>query len=99
MRCEVIFHPLIETELIETFNWYQERKDGFGNLFRDEINKKIVEIASHPERYPLVFKCFRQTAIKKFPFVIIYEFIKEENYILISSVFHTKRNPEAKFRK
>ena len=99
MRCEVIFHPLIETELIEPFNWYQERKDGLGNLFRDEINKKIVEIASHPERYPLVFKSFRQTAIKKFPFVIIYEFIKEENYILISSVFHTKRNPKAKFRK
>ena len=99
MRCEIIFHPLIETELIETFNWYQERRDGLGNLFRDEINKKIIEIASHPERYLLVFKSFRQTTIKKFPFVIIYEFIKEENYVLISSVFHTKRNPKSKFKK
>lgn len=99
MRCEIIFHPLIETELIETFNWYQERRDGLGNLFRDEINKKIIEISSHPERYPLVFKSFRQTTIKKFSFVIIYEFIKEENYVLISSVFHTKRNPKSKFKK
>ncbi len=60
MRYEIIFHPLIETELIETFNWYQERKDGLGNLFRDEINNKIIEIASHFERYLLVFKSFRE---------------------------------------
>ena len=43
MRCEIIFHPLIETELIETFNWYQERRDGLGNLFRDELIKKLLK--------------------------------------------------------
>lgn len=99
MIYKITFHPRVETELIESYNWYQEKKDGLGLLFYDIIEKKIIELAEHPERYPLVKKRFRQTTIKKFPFVIIYEFIVKENYILISSVFNTHRNPKLKFRK
>lgn len=41
MRYEIIFHPLIETELIETFNWYQERKDGL--YFAMKSIKKLLK--------------------------------------------------------
>jgi hypothetical protein len=95
---QIIFHPRVETELIDSFNWYQEKKDGLGELFFQSINKKIIELATHPARYPVIKKSFRQANIQKFPFVIIYEFIREENYIIISSVFNTYRNPRLKFK-
>lgn len=95
---KIIFHPRVETELINSFNWYQAKKDGLGELFFESVNKKLIELAQHPSRYPVIKKGFRQTTIQKFPFVIIYEFIREENHILISSVFNTYRNPRLKFK-
>lgn len=95
---QIIFHPRVETELIDAFNWYQAKKEGLRELFFEYVHKKIIELATHPSRYPVIKKGFRQALIQKFPFVIIYEFIKEENYILISSVFNTYRNPRLKFK-
>ena len=59
MIYDIIFHPLADTDLIDTFNWHQEKQDGLGKLFYDAITKKVIDIAAHPERYPLVFKNFR----------------------------------------
>ena len=96
---KIIFHPRVQEELLQSFKWYEETKLGLGELFFDLVNKKIIELAEHPTRYPTIRKGFRQATINKFPFVIIYEFINEEGYILISSVFNTYRNPKLKFRK
>ncbi|TXJ22616.1 MAG: hypothetical protein E6Q24_20760 [Chitinophagaceae bacterium] len=41
-------------------------------------------------------KNVRQAALKRFPYVIVYEIIKAE--VVVFAVFHTRRNSKLKFK-
>lgn len=86
-------------ELDESFLWYEERREGLGERFISFIDKafQLIELAS--ERFPLKAKSFREFVVDKFPYVIVYEYIEEEQKIIVLHVFHTKRNPKFKFRR
>jgi hypothetical protein len=47
----------------------------------------------NPEGYPQKTSPYREIAFMKFPYIIVYEFIKEENIVYILHVFHSKRSP------
>jgi plasmid stabilization system protein ParE len=51
---------------------------------------------SHPEYFGKIRKNVRQAALKRFPYVIVYEIIKAE--VVVFAVFHTRRNPKLKFK-
>jgi|SRR4051794_4952388 plasmid stabilization system protein ParE len=86
-------------ELLETWIWYEERQAGLGDRFKNEVYKRIHEIEQHPERYPERKKSYRETMIKTFPYLIIYRIDKKEKLVIVSSIFHGKRNPKKKYRK
>ena len=68
-----------------------------GDRFENEIYKRINQIEKHPERYPERKQFFRETKIKTFPYLIIYRIDEKEKVILVSSIFHTSRNPGVKY--
>lgn len=86
-------------ELLEAWIQYEERQTGLGDRFKNEVYKRIHEIEQHPERYPERKKFYRETMIKIFPFLIIYRIDKKEKHVIVSSIFHGKRNPKKKYRK
>ena len=71
--------------------YYEERKEGLGGEFIDEVNLKILEIAEKPEVYPLFHRDARKASLKRFPFTIIYT-IKDSG-ISIIGVWHKSRDP------
>ena len=81
----------------DDYDWYEEQKPGLGEEFLSELESIYLKIESHPEYFGKVKKSFRQAALKRFPFVIVYEIIKTE--IVVFAVFHTSRNPKLKFIK
>jgi len=78
------------------YDWYGQQKSGLGEEFLEELDGIYNRITLHPEYFCKVKKNFRQAALKRFPFVIVYEVIKME--IVVFAVFHTSRNPKFKFR-
>jgi plasmid stabilization system protein ParE len=84
-------------ELLDAWVWYEEKQVGLGDRFENEIYKRIKDIEQHPERYPERKQFFREAKIKTFPYLVIYRIDEEEKVILISSIFHTSRNPETKY--
>jgi plasmid stabilization system protein ParE len=78
------------------YDWYEEQKPGLGEEFLDELDGICNKLSSHPEYFGKVKKNFRQAALKRFPFVIVYEIIKTE--VVVFAVFHTSRNPKLKFK-
>ncbi|MBL7731821.1 MAG: hypothetical protein JNM88_11640 [Chitinophagaceae bacterium] len=52
-------------------------------------------LTQHPSYFGKVKKNFRQAALKRFPFVVVYEIIGYE--VIVYAVFHTSRNPRSKF--
>ena len=84
-------------ELLDAWIWYEERQAGLGDRFENEVYKHLKKIEQHPYRYPERKQFFRETKIKIFPYLVIYRIDENEKVILISSIFHTSRNPEVKY--
>lgn len=96
MIYKTILQLRAKTELLEAWIWYEEKQAGLGDRFEIEVYKRIENIEQHPERCPERNQFFREAKIKIFPYLIVYRVEAEEKIILISSIFHTSRNPEMK---
>jgi plasmid stabilization system protein ParE len=81
----------------DAYDWYETQKKGLGEEFLNELDAAYLKLESHPEYFGKVRKNFRQAALKRFPFVIVYEVIKTE--VVVFAVFHTRRNPGGKYIK
>lgn len=99
MSCRIILHPEAVAEMADAYSWYEERRKGLGDMFIDAINKRLTDIAQHPERYHKRKARFREALVEIFPYVIIYEFMKKEQTVFVSYIFHTKRNPRLKHKR
>ena len=99
MANRLIYLPIALKEFDESFEFYEERTEGLGIRFRNQIVEKLESISNHPERYRNQKANFRETMIKDFPFLIIYKFYRTQKLILITSIFHTSLNPKNKYRK
>lgn len=94
-------HPLvIKPRAIQmtkaAYEWYEEQKPGLGEELLEELDTYYDKLRFHPEYFGKVKKNFRQVALKRFPYVIVYEIIKNE--VAVFAVFHTKRHPKLKFK-
>lgn len=82
-----------ELEALEAFLYYEEKLEGLGNKFLFQVEKYIKQICQNPLHFPLK-NGYRQAFIKKFPYLIIYEFYQET--VVVYSIFNTYQNPDKK---
>jgi plasmid stabilization system protein ParE len=99
MSYRIELHIKVLEELENSYQWYEERAEGLGLRFIASVNKRLTEIAEHPERYPKKKSNYRETNIEAFPYVVIYEILKTKQVVFISYIFHAKRNPQLKYRR
>ena len=78
----------------KAYDWYEEQKHGLGETFLKELNTCYRKLETHPDHYGKIKKNFRQLAVKRFPFVVVYEIYKRE--VIVFAVSHTRRNPRHK---
>jgi toxin ParE1/3/4 len=88
---ELIFHPDIQYEIRESYQWYESRVQGLGEDFLNELESAFQVIKKIPDAWPLITKNFRRYLLDRFPFGIIYQ--KKENSIYIVAVMHLSRKP------
>jgi toxin ParE1/3/4 len=79
-------------DLLDTFRWYQERREGLGYDFKLCINEIISTIQRNPLIYKIVFLNVRRAVTKRFPFGVFY--IVENNSIIVLAVMHARRDPK-----
>ena len=94
-----IFSPAALAEYKEAVAWYQERSEMAAANFVEAVSLKIKEICKDPLRYRNTYKVFRETSLKKFPFSIVYFPDQKKKTVIISSIFHHRRNPRRKYKK
>lgn len=88
-----------QNELLNALEWYEDRQVGLGTRFKNEIYNCLKKIEKSPQKYPLRPNNFRERRINIFPYLIIYRIEESEKLILISSIFHTSRNPQKKYKQ
>lgn len=81
-------------EIIEAYCYYEEKRIGLGEEFLEHLDVYFDRITTNPKHFPQKRKPYREVFIKRFPFLIIYETIKDK--VIVYSVFNTWQNPEKK---
>jgi plasmid stabilization system protein ParE len=84
-------------ELTESSGYYSRQSPELGQAFEEEVFQMLEVIRLNPLLFPIKFDCFHEAVLARFPFVFVYEVNVKE--ILVSAVFHTKRNPAGKAKK
>lgn len=89
---DVRFHRLAIREYEDTRDWYERRREGLGDSFRDDVDRAIARIARSPTRWPVVFVRFRRVRLRRFPYLLFYHVV-DPSLALVLAVAHARRRP------
>ncbi len=92
MNFTIIIRPEAETDLAESYRWYEERNPGLGLEFVRCVDVAFDTILENPNLYQRVYKNIRRALPRRFPYEIFY--VIEDNKIIVLAVLHAKRDPE-----
>ncbi|WP_295717183.1 type II toxin-antitoxin system RelE/ParE family toxin [Mucilaginibacter sp.] len=84
-----------ELELIDACEWYEKQQRGLSANFRREVKITIHSIDLNPKLYAKRYQSdLRFVPVRIFPYIIVYWYDEQLSTIFITSIFHTKRDPE-----
>ncbi|MGI8951700.1 MAG: type II toxin-antitoxin system RelE/ParE family toxin [Chitinophagaceae bacterium] len=99
MAYKIELHPEAIKEMKESYLWYEQRSENLGKRFISAVDKRLDEIADHPERYSKRKVNYREARTEIFPYIIIYEILEKEKIVFVSYIFHARRNPKLKYKR
>ncbi len=82
-------------EIENARDFYENNQINLGTSFTKEVFSILEILESNPLLFPVKFNNMREALIKKFPFVVIFEVLPNDE-IIVLSVFHFRRNPNDK---
>lgn len=86
-------------EYAESTAWYKQHSLQAAENFTLTIENTIAAIAQNPYSYKNSYKTFYEAKAKKISFSIVYLIDETKQLIVITTLFHQKRNPYKKFRQ
>lgn len=87
----VKYHPLAESELVESAMFYERRREFLGDGFLDLIEETRAEIQGNPEMGKPGKSGTRSWKVRRFPFRLVY--LDQPERIWIVAVAHLSRKP------
>jgi plasmid stabilization system protein ParE len=82
-----------------SLQWYAERSGLAAEKFIIAVENALLLICKYPERWRNQYKNYHELGLKKYPFTIIYTIETEKQLVVVTSVYHHKKNPKKKYRK
>lgn len=83
--------PIAIDELNAGVDWYESKRDGFGEVLLSAVRELLRDIANNPRMHGVVYRDVRKAVVRQFPYVIMYRL--ETTEIVVISIFHTSRDP------
>jgi len=81
-----------EQDVTEGYVWHETQELGLGEEFLRCVDACIQFIQRNPQMYPVVHDSYRRAVVRRFPYVIFYEYL--DNTVIIYSVFHCSQDPQ-----
>ena len=85
------FTSAARRELSQAVFYYEQRENGLGSTFPDEVEDTINRILKHPTAWHPLSPRTRRCRTHRFPFGLIYQIHSDE--ILIVAVMDLRRDP------
>lgn len=80
------------SELKQATFYYEQKENGLGTAFLDEIDATVERILRFPHAWHLLTARTRRCRTHRFPFGLLYQI--RSNEILITAVMDLRRNPK-----
>ena len=98
----VELHAEAESELIAAAEWYEDRREGLGDDFIQEVLRASDAVGASPlawARWPGVRPDFgvRRFVLMRFPFALPYQVLP--NRAVVLAIAHTRRRPRYWLRR
>lgn len=91
MAAEVVLSAEALEDISQAYDWYEKRQDGLGEEFLSCVDACIQRIRRSPELHARVFEGFRRAIVRRFPYSIFYEYIRDT--VIVYCVFHSSQDP------
>lgn len=99
MSYRIIISTAAAKDLQKSFEWYESLSAGLGFRFVEFVDKVLAILELYPESFPLKKDSFREASIKRFPYLVVYEYSSENQMIYILHFFNSRQHPKKKYRK
>ena len=86
-----------KADIADAMQWYATKAENLDTRFVAAVEATFLKIQRNPFAFKKVYKKFRQTAIKSFPYIILYE--QEQSNIIIYSIFNTWQHLKKKLQR
>ena len=95
MTFRVVIEAEAEREFAEAVDFYDRREPGVGQRFAHELRAFFKTVCTDPERFPLASRLTRQAKLPKpWPYSVYFAVKSETAEVVISTIWHGKRNPD-----
>ena len=93
-----IIHEFAQKDYEDSLAWYMERSIQAAENFTISIDYALKQICDYPDRWRNSYKNYYEYSLKKFPFKIVYVKEDDKKLIIVTAIYHHKRNPRKKYR-
>lgn len=83
MLFEIKYHPRVEDDIEQAFDWYESKQAGLGSKFFKELNSYIDALSNNPW-YAVRYDNIRCLPLKKFPYMIHFRVDEKINKFILS---------------
>lgn len=87
---------LIDIE--EIVLWYENKQGKLGIAFSETAINYFEYLSRNAHSHPKIRGEYRELVMKRFPYVIVYRIVKE-NEVVVLGILHTKRNPSIRKKR
>lgn len=88
---KVVYHRLVQQDLDDAWNYYEDASSGLGDQFFEEFLSVIESIQQNPQRWGFANHGRRVALFKRFPYKLLYRVETERIKVLV--LRHQKRSP------
>lgn len=92
MTWQVVFEPAAQAEIVEAFDWYEQKSYGLGGDFLRMIAAAEELLTRNPQAFPPTRGRFRRILLRRFPYALHFELLNERRVSVLACLHHS-RNP------
>jgi len=90
MKAAFVFHPDVEGDVDEGYDWYERRRTGLGEDFLAAVEEVYARLQMNPQAHPRIYREVRRASARRFPYGIFYRLHADRIEIL--AVQHSRQD-------